>query len=155
MIFTRKIVFQKDNFESVNFSNKLQKSHFLPKNIKKEKKKKHFLASLARSRLSWFAINFLWVCLMGILDFVLIKKIMLHSHITVFFKKQVKSVDQYETGAFLWFLKCNFNYIAQPNPKAICDFMQNCAFGPSNRGAKWALNSSVVWGEFTSVTNQC
>ena len=54
---------------------------------------------------------------MGILDFVLIKKIMLHSHVTVFFKKQVKSVDQYETGAFLWFLKCNFNYIAQPNER--------------------------------------
>ena len=40
MIFTFKIVFHKDDFESVNFSNKHNKSHVWPKNLKKKKKKK-------------------------------------------------------------------------------------------------------------------
>ena len=43
MIFTRKIVFKKNDFESVHFSNKLQKSCLAPK----KKKKMHFLTSLA------------------------------------------------------------------------------------------------------------
>ena len=34
-IFKGKIVFKKDDFESVYFSNKHQKSHVWPKNIKK------------------------------------------------------------------------------------------------------------------------
>jgi hypothetical protein len=50
-IFTRKIIFFKDDFKFVHFSNKLQKSHVWPKNIKKS-----FFFFFLTSLAEWYAI---------------------------------------------------------------------------------------------------